>query len=108
MRGEQAALLRYPPIDGHPQCGEQPLVITGAVSSTALAIPFGGECWVTIKPTKDIRIRWGGASVGAADATRSRFFGGQTEEVYVPAEVTHFRVIQADEAGELTWWRSSP
>lgn len=101
-------MLRYPPIIGNAQCAPQPLVTVGAASSAALAIPSGGECWVTLKPTKDIRIKFGNAAVAAADAADPRLFGGQTEEVYVPAEVTHFRVIQADEAGELTWWRSSP
>lgn len=109
MRGEQQAILRYPPLAGHPLCDRQTPIVTSGTSSAAILIPGGaGECWLTFKPSQDTLIIFGSASVRAADANDIILFGGQTEDVYVPQGFTHFRVIQDTAAGVLKWWRSAP
>lgn len=115
MTAENQALKRMVPIQGSAVYAPQETAFTGT-STTAVALPGasasgqGDGFYVRLLPTEDCRIVFGGLSMTAALGTDLLLIGGAVEDFWVPAGITHFRVIRDPVAatnGTLTWQRNS-
>src|SRR5713101_1193866 len=96
--GESEAIQRVVPQDAATAPKNAPSQ-TAFTNTSTLAVQIftsgtSSGAFITVKPHGTCRLIFGIASVRAAAATDPAFWDQQTEDMWVPPGVTHFRVIQ--------------
>lgn len=110
--GDAAAVQRVVPQVQAPKNTPHQDAFSGTSSAAIAIYPGAAQStgdFITIKPSQDCRIIFDkDPLMRAALATDIIFYGGQTEDMWLPPGISHFRIIQDIAPGNLSWWVSSP